>query len=132
MNEIGDFVLTNDNALITGESRKIRIWDLRQAAINPAQELVIKDFEKCDLLNSWVETKTVTGCSKVRYLEDCHIVASNFSGGNGVFTFDMRKVAPLEYYKYHYYPTSDFTHGVKAMGNVVVSTGPTQKLQYEL
>ena len=34
LNEVGCMTLTNSNFLITGESKKIRIWDLREA-FNP-------------------------------------------------------------------------------------------------
>ena len=66
------------------------------------------------------------------FLLDSKILAANFQGGNGIFTFDIRHRKPLDYYKYHYYPVTSFDVGTNYCKNIGVSCGATPKLQYDL
>ena len=129
-NDIGAMALTPKSILITGDSTRIRVWDPRENIANPAQDIQLSG--SAEVPQKWIGHKAVSGCMKVRYVEPLHQVAANFSGGNGIFTFDLRMCQPLEYYRAHYYPTSDIDTGDNFLSHIGVSTGPTQKLRYEV
>lgn len=120
--------LTDFHTLITGEGKKIRLWDFRQALDKPAQEFIPSGFHKADLPESWYKGKTVTGCTKLVYAPEHDIIVANFTGANGVFTFDLRASRARDYYNYHYYSISDFSKGDSFLSHIAISAGATQKL----
>lgn len=121
VNEIGSMILTDNNILITGESKKIRIWDTRTAANNPVEEYKQPAYSKVSLPDKWMGYKPVSNVTGFKYAADYKILAANFTGGNGIFTFDLRKRKPLDYFSYHYYPVSAFDMGQDYLKNVIVS-----------
>ena len=121
VNEIGNMALTDNNILITGESKKIRIWDTRAAANSPVEEFKQPAFSRICLPEKWMGYKPISNVTEFKYSPDYKILAANFTGGNGIFTFDLRKRAPLDYYSYHYYPVSAFDMGENYLKNIVVS-----------
>jgi WD40 repeat protein len=139
LNEIGCMALTKSNLLITGESKKVKIWDTRMCARQPVEEFKqsVEEFKQpafnsMHLPDKWVGYKTVSNVLKFKYVEEYKILAAIFSGGSGIFTFDLRKREPLDYYKYHYYPVTAFDTGENYLSNIAISAGATQKLQYDL
>ena len=130
--EVGAMQLTDESTLITGEGKKVRLWDLRKSLDSPSIEFKVSDWKQADLFEKWHRQKAVTTCIKLRYLPLHNTICANFSGGNGIFTFDMRKCIPRDYYNYHYYPSTDFDVGIPFMSHLVVSCGTTHQLQQEL
>lgn len=53
------------------------------------QEYVPHGFQKAEIPEGWYEGKTVTGCNGLHYAEDHETIVANFTGGNGLFTFDL-------------------------------------------
>lgn len=68
----------------------------------------------------------------LKYVEDSKTLVANFTGGNGLFTFDIRKKHAKDYYNFHYYPVSAFDTGDNYLKNIAVSAGTTSKLQFDL
>jgi hypothetical protein len=66
----------------------------------------------------------------MRYQREKHRLVANFSGGKGVFTFDLRKGKCLDYYDLHYYPISDFDLCNEQLTNHAVSLFPIKFLGY--
>ena len=125
-------MITPSNILITGESRRIKIWDLRQAGDKPAEEFKQPAHATASIPEKWMGYKPVTNVTGIRYVEDSRTIVANFSGGNGLFTFDLRKRKPKDYYNYHYYPVSAFDTGDNYLKNIAISAGSTFKLQFDL
>jgi len=84
------------------------------------------------LHDKWVGYRSVTNAFTFKYIEDLKILTAVFSGGNGLFTFDIRKKEPLDYYRYHYYPVTAMDTGSDHLKNIAISAGATAKLQYDL
>lgn len=125
-------MLTKTNTLITGESRRLKVWDLRASLKKTVQQFKQPGSHKIDIPEKWMGYKPVTNVTDIRYVEDYKTIVANFSGGNGIFTFDLRKKKALDYYNYHYYPVSAFDIGQNYLKNIAISAGSTFKLQYDL
>jgi hypothetical protein len=112
LNEVGDMILTKNNLLITGESRRIRMWDMRQSINHFAQDYPVEakvtnrsmKFSK-KLIKSH---EVITNAKKMTINEGKGILIARFSGASGITTFDMRRTRMMDYFPYHYYPCSDF------------------------
>ena len=114
------------------KANKIRIWDTRICAKSPVEEFKHPNFSRIDLPEEWTGYKPITNATKLKYVEDSKTLVANFTGGNGLFTFDIRKKHAKEYYNFHYYPVSAFDTGDNYLKNIAVSAGTTSKLQFDL
>ena len=125
-------MLTKSNLLITGESRRVKVWDTRTCADKPVEEFKHPSYSRIDIPEKWMGYKPISNATGFKYVEEYKTLVANFSGGNGVFTFDLRKRKPKDYYSYHYYPVSAFDTGENYLKNIAISAGSTFKLQYDL
>lgn len=117
--------MTDFNTLITGEGKKIRLWDFRGALNKPVIEFSPKSYKKIDIPDKWITGKTVTGCTKLQFIKEYNTIVANFTGGNGLFTFDLWACTPIDYYKFHYYSVSDYSVGEEFLSHIAVSVGAT-------
>ncbi|CDW81790.1 nacht and wd domain protein [Stylonychia lemnae] len=121
MHEIGDFLLTQDNLLITSDQKRIRIWDLRsnkqtnefREDVNEPREIISHD--------------AFSFKSVMKYYEDEKELIVSFRGGENVHKFDIRKNQSVDSYGFHDYPISSFTTGKGVLNRVGVSIDPMNK-----
>ena len=141
LNEVGSLHLTPENILFTGESKKVRMWDLRQRLVQASAVAAGEQLEgeerkvpvrKSEMSKEWVNNKPVTNAFRLRLIPDLRMLVAGFRQSNGVCTFDLRKLEPLEYYNLHYYPMSQFDIGQGYLSHMGLSCAMTEKLQYDL
>ena len=137
LNEVGCLHLSPENVLYTGESKKVRMWDLRQklaqaAAVAAGGEMGEErkvPARRSEMPKEWVRSKPVTNAFRLRLIPDLRMLVAGFRQANGMCTFDLRKLEPLEYYAMHYYPMSQFDIGQGYLSHMGLSCAMTEKLQ---
>ena len=120
------------NTLITSESKRVRVWDLRQS-IERGSAQVIENPEvhmlpsKAYSINEKKHNNqmAITKSFKMKYQPNCKRLIAHFQGARGLFTFDLRKGRQIDYYDFHQYPMTDFDLGTDALANTAVTCGAT-------
>jgi WD40 repeat protein len=136
--EISCIRITGDNLLFTGESKKVRLWDLRascskaQTSFKPDNDREERKTIQPDIfLIPPKQTKAAT--TKLRFQESLELLVASFTSFNGIASFDIRSPKhTVEIYDYHYYPVSAFDTGNNFNEHIAISSGTTNTLSHDL
>ncbi len=99
--------------MITSESKRIRVWDMRQSYLQGAAQTIenpdstmlpSKAYALQYTQDKSTQQSSISKAYKMRYQSDKKRLIAHFNGAKGLFTFDMRKGRQIDYYDFHYYP----------------------------
>jgi len=131
--------MTEDNLLFTGESRKVRLWDLRascskaQTSFEPNNDKEEKRTICPDVFSIPPKQINATTATKLKFQESLKLLVASFTSFNGIASFDIRSPKhKIEMYDYHYYPVSAFDTGNGFNEHIAISTGTTNTLTHDL
>lgn len=137
--EISCIKITGDNLLFTGESRRVRLWDIRasgskaQTTFDPEADKEEKKFIHPNLFSIPPKQANATTAKAIRYQESFEFLVASFTSLNGIASFDIRGPKHIvDIYDYHYYPVTAFDTGRHFNEHIAISAGTTQILQYDL
>jgi len=142
-NDCACIKLTENNLLFTGETKRIRLWDLRasqeKSQIELTNENQEEDKENSDNLykNSHFSLPSsltmASVANRLRFQENLNLIVGSFTSLNGIVSFDIRNPKQeLNLYNYHYYPVTSFDCGKYFNEHIAISAGTTKILQYDL
>ena len=156
-----DLCPRDQHLLITTESRRVRVWDLREplkrtrVGAVASQTFCIQDRQSarglkatyCDVNTANKGQKdpqhNITTCYKTIYQPTQNRLLAAFVGSHGIHSFDLRKaggsqnaeqIVPAQsaYYNLHSYQISDFDVGTETLSDYALSVAVTKEYRYDI